>query len=207
MKKFSLIAILFLAINANAMEQHIDTNWYVTFEKWSGEKFVITPQHEKHSGKIQLILIGHMVSGPFLPAANKLKTYGQKIVYNFCFGLDGKCYEGRPLQIKPAMMFGKNDNSCGVGLIMNTCAENDIKKNEIDDLVVQSWAKILAYIALELGFTGLEWGTNIVGQYDLDPKKFPNSPGPKFYKKKDAIIALANEYIVSGESAMTGNLF
>lgn len=185
------------------MDGMTGTNWYILFKDWAGEDFKIMPQYEKHTHGVKKIIIGHMVSGPFLPAEEKLKRYGQNIVYHQCFGLDGKCYEARPLEFKPALIYGHNDGTCAVALIANTCANSNVK---INDLVVQSWARMLAHLALRLDLGTLVWGENVMGQRDIDPAKFPESPGPKFYEHKDQIIELANTFIASPINYMSGDL-
>ncbi len=179
------------------------TNWFIKFEDWYGERFEMKPEHEPHSGRVEKIVIGHMVSAPFLPAAKKLKCYGQDIVYNMCFGLDQKCYEGRPLDIKPALLKGHNEKACAVGLIANTCEDS---RCVIGEELVTAWARMFAHIALRLGLGELIWGINIVGQHDIDPEKYPVSPGPKFYQYRDEIIRRANEFIANPINYASGNL-
>lgn len=203
MKVFLAYLVVLFSITANAMDGMTDTDLFITFEDWSGEPFNIRPDHENHTGPVERILIGHMVSGPFKPAKNKLRNYGQNIVYHRCLGLDQKCYEGRPLTIKPAMCINHNDKTCAVGLIANTCSDSSVT---IDPEVVQSWARMLAHIAIRLDLGFLIWGKNILGQHDIDPQHFPYSPGPKFYEHKDEIIDLANKFIGNPINYASGNL-
>ncbi len=197
--KSSLLAIL-ISITASAMEARDD--FIVEDNLISRLGWQAKPAGsglKKHSGPIKIMVIGHTLTklGDSVLTMKSMQRNAIEekkwadIGYHYCLDVDGKCFEGRPLDTEPCMIVGHNDRSCALGLIGRF--DENVEAMTISGAVAKKWAKHIAKIAYDLGFEEIKRGRdgNIFAMSELS-SKYPISPGQRFLDRFDEIVSLAN---------------
>lgn len=230
-KLLILIPAFFLAVSTCAMEQSGKGEKSTESKVENVEKTFITRKgwgarppknQDKRKESATFILIGHTVTYDARGAAPTLLAIQSNcqdnlkwddLPYNRCLDREGFQYEGRDLDVSPAMLVIKdpprcgNSFSCGVGII-GRLDEHEDAINVTKELAIK-WGLQLASLAKELGFkqlvrpeNGGDLGrnradiasgrANICGMSDLS-EKYPISPGIGFMRNFDFILSVANE--------------
>lgn len=122
--------------------------------------------------------------------------------YHFLIGQSGRIYEGRPLPVQGAHTLGLNKENIGIAFIGcyddKACTEGDLQVTEVTDQLVDSTARLLAFLSSNQGIPLGEQTIKARSLYELELKgatRFPASPGNKIIARMDEIIEKAKTYL------------
>lgn len=194
----SFLVILLFGLSARAMDENVEQDIQV-FDRSSWTS--IGPRNDiSKQKKVIRIVIGHTVTeagNPRLMLQLMQKAHMDPkgdfnfsdIAYNECIDDEGNVYHCRAKEHAPSILKDYNLGSCGVGCIGN------YHETDVTETMARQWGKAIATIAHQYGFNMLKRGENIFAMSELNPVRYPISPGQHFMKHFDLIIEVANQQL------------
>jgi hypothetical protein len=120
------------------------------------------------------------------------ESYLGDIKYHFCIDKKGNCYEGRSFKYYPALIREYNEVACAIGII-GTYEDASQALTDEDAWRIGKQLGRIAYYSLE--WKELVHEKNVFGMSELEPIRYPVSPGQFFLEKVPVILKAANGYL------------